>query len=227
VTLPRRGSATHLGAETGSAGAAGVRRGSSCRYQTPRLTKNSTSTSKICTSRIARQQPWLLPPRLAPTTSRLANLAPRNSQLPARIYQTRTYPLATTRSQLPNQRLPTRSYQLTTINPAPTHLQLPARNYQTRASPLAATSSQLPIPCLPSRTYQLALPPRATTSRYHLVPRLSRPDATKFKSRDPPLPKSKPWPSVAIQDRVFPHYVPNSSIKHSKSDSKDRSQEIL
>jgi hypothetical protein len=34
-------------------------------------------------------------------------------------------------------------------------------------------------------------------------------------------------PCVATQDRVFPHYVPNSSIKHSKSDSKDRSQEIL
>jgi hypothetical protein len=33
--------------------------------------------------------------------------------------------------------------------------------------------------------------------------------------------------SVATQDRVFPHYVLNSSIKHSKSDSKDRSQEIL
>jgi hypothetical protein len=33
--------------------------------------------------------------------------------------------------------------------------------------------------------------------------------------------------TVATQDRVFPHYVPNSSIKHSKSDSKDRSQEIL
>jgi hypothetical protein len=33
--------------------------------------------------------------------------------------------------------------------------------------------------------------------------------------------------NVATQDRVFPHYVPNSSIKHSKSDSKDRSQEIL
>jgi hypothetical protein len=32
---------------------------------------------------------------------------------------------------------------------------------------------------------------------------------------------------VATQDRVFPHYVPNSSIKHSKSDFKDRSQEIL
>jgi hypothetical protein len=32
---------------------------------------------------------------------------------------------------------------------------------------------------------------------------------------------------VATQDRVFPHYIPNSSIKHSKSDSKDRSQEIL
>jgi hypothetical protein len=32
---------------------------------------------------------------------------------------------------------------------------------------------------------------------------------------------------VATQDRIFPHYVPNSSIKHSKSDSKDRSQEIL
>jgi hypothetical protein len=32
---------------------------------------------------------------------------------------------------------------------------------------------------------------------------------------------------VATQDRVFPQYVPNSSIKHSKSDSKDRSQEIL
>jgi hypothetical protein len=32
---------------------------------------------------------------------------------------------------------------------------------------------------------------------------------------------------VATQDRVFPHYVSNSSIKHSKSDSKDRSQEIL
>jgi hypothetical protein len=37
----------------------------------------------------------------------------------------------------------------------------------------------------------------------------------------------KPWGFVATQDRVFPHYVPNSSIKHSKSDSKDRSQEIL
>jgi hypothetical protein len=34
-------------------------------------------------------------------------------------------------------------------------------------------------------------------------------------------------PSVAIQDRVIPYYAPNSSIKHSKSDSKDRSQEIL
>jgi hypothetical protein len=33
--------------------------------------------------------------------------------------------------------------------------------------------------------------------------------------------------AVATQDRVFPHYVPNSSIKHSKSDSKDQSQEIL
>jgi hypothetical protein len=32
---------------------------------------------------------------------------------------------------------------------------------------------------------------------------------------------------VATQDRIIPHYVPNSSIKHSKSDSKDRSQEIL
>jgi hypothetical protein len=36
-----------------------------------------------------------------------------------------------------------------------------------------------------------------------------------------------PMGDVATQDRVFPHYVPNSSIKHSKSDSKDRSQEIL
>jgi hypothetical protein len=34
-------------------------------------------------------------------------------------------------------------------------------------------------------------------------------------------------PSVATQDRIFPHYVLNSSIKHNKSDSKDRSQEIL
>jgi hypothetical protein len=34
-------------------------------------------------------------------------------------------------------------------------------------------------------------------------------------------------PPVATQDRVFPYYVPNSSIKHSKSDSKNRSQEIL
>jgi hypothetical protein len=33
--------------------------------------------------------------------------------------------------------------------------------------------------------------------------------------------------AVATQDRVFPHYVPNSSIKNSKSDSKDCSQEIL
>jgi hypothetical protein len=32
---------------------------------------------------------------------------------------------------------------------------------------------------------------------------------------------------VATQDRVFPYYAPNSSIKHSKSNSKDRSQEIL
>jgi hypothetical protein len=28
---------------------------------------------------------------------------------------------------------------------------------------------------------------------------------------------------VATQDRVIPYYAPNSSIKHSKSDSKDRS----
>jgi hypothetical protein len=33
--------------------------------------------------------------------------------------------------------------------------------------------------------------------------------------------------SVATHDRVIPYYAPNSSIKHSKSDSKDRSQEIL
>jgi hypothetical protein len=32
---------------------------------------------------------------------------------------------------------------------------------------------------------------------------------------------------VATQDRVIPYYAPNSSIKYSKSDSKDRSQEIL
>jgi hypothetical protein len=32
---------------------------------------------------------------------------------------------------------------------------------------------------------------------------------------------------VATQDRLIPYYAPNSSIKHSKSDSKDRSQEIL
>jgi hypothetical protein len=32
---------------------------------------------------------------------------------------------------------------------------------------------------------------------------------------------------VATQDRVFPYYASNSSIKHSKSDSKDRFQEIL
>jgi hypothetical protein len=32
---------------------------------------------------------------------------------------------------------------------------------------------------------------------------------------------------VATQDRVFPYYASNSSIKHSKSDSKDCSQEIL
>jgi hypothetical protein len=32
---------------------------------------------------------------------------------------------------------------------------------------------------------------------------------------------------VATQDRVIPYYAPNSSIKHSKSDSKDCSQEIL
>jgi hypothetical protein len=32
---------------------------------------------------------------------------------------------------------------------------------------------------------------------------------------------------VATQDRVIPYYAPNSSIKHSKNDSKDRSQEIL
>jgi regulator of extracellular matrix RemA (YlzA/DUF370 family) len=33
--------------------------------------------------------------------------------------------------------------------------------------------------------------------------------------------------NVATQDRVIPYYAPDSSIKHSKSDSKDRSQEIL
>jgi hypothetical protein len=34
-------------------------------------------------------------------------------------------------------------------------------------------------------------------------------------------------PIVATQDRIIPYYAPNSSIKHNKSDSKDRSQEIL
>jgi hypothetical protein len=32
---------------------------------------------------------------------------------------------------------------------------------------------------------------------------------------------------ITTHDRLFPYYVLNSSIKHSKSDSKDRSQEIL
>jgi hypothetical protein len=32
---------------------------------------------------------------------------------------------------------------------------------------------------------------------------------------------------VVTQDRIIPYYAPNSSIKHNKSDSKDRSQEIL
>jgi hypothetical protein len=27
--------------------------------------------------------------------------------------------------------------------------------------------------------------------------------------------------AIATQDRVFPHYVPNSPIRHSKSDSKE------
>jgi hypothetical protein len=45
--------------------------------------------------------------------------------------------------------------------------------------------------------------------------------------QDPLGSGEKPAIAVATQDRVFPHYVPNSSIKHSKSDSKDRSQEIL
>jgi hypothetical protein len=47
----------------------------------------------------------------------------------------------------------------------------------------------------------------------------------------PKLPMKKSvdvlWLSVATQDRVFLYYASNSSIKHSKSDSKDRSQEIL
>jgi hypothetical protein len=41
------------------------------------------------------------------------------------------------------------------------------------------------------------------------------------------IPKDNFEAIVATQDRVFPYYAPNSSIKHSKSDSKDRSQEIL
>jgi hypothetical protein len=41
------------------------------------------------------------------------------------------------------------------------------------------------------------------------------------------LRKIVPEVPVATQDRIFPHYVPNSFIKHSKSDSKDCSQEIL
>jgi hypothetical protein len=36
-----------------------------------------------------------------------------------------------------------------------------------------------------------------------------------------------PITDVATQDRVFPYYVPIFYIKYSKSDSKDRSQEIL
>jgi hypothetical protein len=42
-----------------------------------------------------------------------------------------------------------------------------------------------------------------------------------------PSPLRAKCATVATQDRVFPYYVPNSSIKHSKSDSKDHSQEIL
>jgi hypothetical protein len=33
--------------------------------------------------------------------------------------------------------------------------------------------------------------------------------------------------TVVTHDRTIPYYAPNSSIKHSKSDSKDRFQEIL
>jgi hypothetical protein len=39
--------------------------------------------------------------------------------------------------------------------------------------------------------------------------------------------QGSPSPPVATQDRIIPYYAPNSSIKHSKNDSKDRSQEIL
>jgi hypothetical protein len=35
------------------------------------------------------------------------------------------------------------------------------------------------------------------------------------------------WTFVTTQDRVIPYYAPNSSIKHSKSDSQDRSLKIL
>jgi hypothetical protein len=216
---------------------------------------------------------------------RLANLVPRNSQLPSCNHQTRASPLTDNSSQLPNPRLPTRIYetrayqtrayqtrttQIAPTKPAPrnsrlpnprlanlaptkprtyqTHAyqiratqlappkphayqahavqasrlpnprlanlvprnsQLPSRNHQTRASPLTDNSSQLPNPRLPTRIYESrAYQVGPTNSCYHLTPRISRPCATKFKSRDSPLRKSKPWPTTT-QDPPLPKLKPS------------------
>jgi hypothetical protein len=188
ATFPHRGSATLLGAEAGSAGAAGERRGSSRRYQTPRLTKNLTSASKIRTSRLALATvaAFTTLPRAYQTRAlQLALATAAALTTPPRAYQTRASQLAPT--------IP-RAYQNPHLaNLAPTK----PRAYQTRAS-------QLPARIYQSRAYQVG----PTNSCYHLAPRISRPRATKFKSRDPPLRKSKPWPA-ATQDPPLPKLKPS------------------
>jgi hypothetical protein len=170
-TLFLHGSATNLGAEVGSVGAAGVRRGSPRRYQTSGLTKkfdpraqdthlaDRTSTAAAITpppraNYLAQTMPcnYLLAPR---------NLSPRNSQLPAHNYQTRAYQVAPT-----NSRIPTRTSHLPTRN---SHLPTRAYHFAPTSSYLASKSSRLA-----SITCHLT----ATTSR--------------LGTRDSVLPKSKP-----------------------------------
>jgi hypothetical protein len=139
MTLPRRGSATNLGAKAGSVDAAGVRRGSPRRYQTSRLTKKIDPRAQD--THLADRTSTAAAITTSPRANHLAQT--HAAQLSARASQ-----LEATSSQLPNPRLPSRTYQLAHTNSylAPTNSQLAPTNSQ-----LAPTNSRLPF-----RAYQLA-----------------------------------------------------------------------
>jgi hypothetical protein len=160
--------ATRPGAAAGSAGAAGVRHGSSCRYQTPRLTIKLTLASKIRTSQLelATAAAITTPPRAYQIrTSQLPRLSPPASHLPNNRLATRAYQTSHLPNLAPTKPAPTKP---TPTKPAPHNSHLPnhapskpaprkprayqTRDYQTRAS----QTSQLPARNHQTRAYLLA-----------------------------------------------------------------------